>query len=225
MRLHVEALFVVDDQGRLVSINDGSAAAAPRFFLGCTPDGNVWAARRDLPSALIERLCAAAAEERADLDLVPSPERLTPYLELLAIDAPVARIWTGPTYRFPAKLADSSGTIRVTSSNVDTIRPYLEAWSEDVLSDAPVTAALEDGSAVAVCASVRVTAHAHEAGVETHPDFRRRGHAARAVAGWAQTVLEAARLPLYSTSWENEASLRLAKRLGLIQYGSVVHLT
>jgi hypothetical protein len=33
------------------------------------------------------------------------------------------------------------------------------------------------------------------------------------------------RTPLYSTSWENEASLALAKKLGLPQYGVDLHIT
>jgi predicted GNAT family acetyltransferase len=76
-----------------------------------------------------------------------------------------------------------------------------------------------------VCASVRVTVDAHEAGVETHPDFRGRGQGARAVAAWATLVRESGAVPLYSTSWSNEASRRLASRLGLVQFGSDLHIT
>ena len=88
-----------------------------------------------------------------------------------------------------------------------------------------MTVVLHDGKTVSVCCSVRMTPQAHEAGVETHPAFRGRGYAARAVAAWAKTVYEMARVPLYSTSWENEPSRTLAKKLGLIQYGVDLHIT
>jgi len=33
------------------------------------------------------------------------------------------------------------------------------------------------------------------------------------------------RVPLYSTSWENQASRRLAARLGLVHFGADLHIT
>ena len=42
--------------------------------------------------------------------------------------------------------------------------------------------------AVSICCRVRVSAAAHEAGVETPPDFRGRGHGTRTVAAWARAV-------------------------------------
>jgi predicted GNAT family acetyltransferase len=78
---------------------------------------------------------------------------------------------------------------------------------------------------VAVCASARQTRSACEAGVETHPAFRRRGHAARVVRHWAKLVIESGATPLYSTSWRNQASSRLAIALGFEDYGVDFHLT
>jgi len=72
---------------------------------------------------------------------------------------------------------------------------------------------------------VRVTPVAYEVGVETAPEFRGRGYAAPVVAAWARVVREAGRIPLYSTSWENTASQAVARKLGLVQYGSDLHLT
>jgi predicted GNAT family acetyltransferase len=76
-----------------------------------------------------------------------------------------------------------------------------------------------------VCGSVRISDRADEAGVETHPDFRGRGHALAAVWAWAQAVRNSGRVPLYSTSWSNMPSRRVAEKLGLVQYGTVVHVT
>ncbi len=88
-----------------------------------------------------------------------------------------------------------------------------------------MAAALEDSKAVSVCASVRLTPRAHEAGVSTHPDFRGRGHAARAARAWARLVRHLRRIPLYSTSCDNVASLALARKLGLREFGVDLHLT
>lgn len=61
--------------------------------------------------------------------------------------------------------------------------------------------------------------------METHSDFRGRGYAARAVNTWARLVREMDRVLLYSTSWENTSSRALARSLGLIQFGSELHVT
>jgi len=66
---------------------------------------------------------------------------------------------------------------------------------------------------------------AHEAGVETAPPYRGRGHAAQVVAAWARAVLELGRVPLYSTSWQNEASRAVARKLSLIRFGDDLHIT
>jgi predicted GNAT family acetyltransferase len=82
-----------------------------------------------------------------------------------------------------------------------------------------------DGRAVAVCCTVRQTSEAHEAGVETVPAFRGCGYAAQVVTAWASAVRERGQVPLYSTSWQNEASRAVARKLGLIQFGNDLHIT
>jgi predicted GNAT family acetyltransferase len=72
---------------------------------------------------------------------------------------------------------------------------------------------------------VRITHEAHEAGVETLPDFRGRGYATDVVAGWARLVRSLGAVPLYSTSWENAASQAVARKLRLVQYGADFHIT
>jgi hypothetical protein len=79
---------------------------------------------------------------------------------------------------------------------------------------------IQGGRAVSVCCSVRVSDRAHEAGVETHAGFRGRGHAGAAVTVWADLVRKLDRIPFYSTSWKNDASRAVARKLGLDQFGS-----
>ncbi len=60
---------------------------------------------------------------------------------------------------------------------------------------------------------------AHEAGVETLPDYRKRGRALNVVAGRAGAVRKMGAIRFYSTSWNNLASQRVAARLKLRMYG------
>lgn len=140
MELHLEALFTLDGSGRLVSTNEPDGSPAPRFFLGRTPDGNVWRVRHDVSRSTVAELEAIAESE------------------------PIA--------------------------------------STSALTDA-----------------------VHEAGVETHPEYRGRGLAGPVVRGWAHHVRSEGRFPLYSTSWKNRPSQSVARKLGLIQYGTDFHLT
>ena len=73
---------------------------------------------------------------------------------------------------------------------------------------------------MSVCRSVRITPEAHEAGVETLPDFRGKGYAKDVAAQWAQRVRAVGAIPLYSTSWENNASQAVARKLRLECYGA-----
>jgi predicted GNAT family acetyltransferase len=82
-----------------------------------------------------------------------------------------------------------------------------------------------DGHAVAVCCSGRRTSMAHEAALETAPPYRGRGYAAQVVTAWAGVVRDMGRVPLYSTSWQNEASRAVARKLALIHFGSDLHIT
>lgn len=100
------------------------------------------------------------------------------------------------------------------------------AWLADELAVRnPVMAMVVNGMAVSVCFSARSTASASEAGVETLPEHRGRRYAGAVAAAWAAEVRRQGRIPLYSTSWTNQASRRVAARLGLIQYATDFHIT
>ncbi|MGH7540452.1 MAG: GNAT family N-acetyltransferase [Gemmatimonadota bacterium] len=221
----METLFTCDDAGRLVAVNERGGALAPRFFLGRTADGNAWWFRHDVDAALANELHALCESQPTDLEVEAGPGSAAPFIACLAREEPVRRTWAGPAFRFPSVMPGNEIAVPVTSDNATVLSPYFEEWREDVSAGVPVAVVLEGGKAVSLCCSVRVTPQAHEAGVETHPDFRGRGHAARAVSAWARAVREMNRIPLYSTSWENEPSLAVAKKLGLIRYGVDLHIT
>jgi hypothetical protein len=225
MRVHVEVLFTHDPDRRLLRVNEPGDKPAPRFFLGRTASGNIWWFRRDVGDTLRRELEAAGLAEPPGEEFLQSPYGATMYEEALARDAPIERRWAGPAFRFSDALPPSPATVAVTAENADLLRPHLEAWLEDVVRCQPMRVTVIDGQGVAICCSGRTSNRAHEAAVETARAFREQGYATQAVSAWARAVRSEGRLPLYSTSWENTASLSLARRLGLVRFGSDLHFT
>lgn len=86
-------------------------------------------------------------------------------------------------------------------------------------------AIVEGDKAVSICQSVRKSEEAEEAGVDTLLSHRGKGYAVQVVAGWARIIREQGRIPLYSTSWDNKASQRVAEKLGLELYGVDIHIS
>ena len=225
MRVQAAVLFTHDTRGRMARVNEPNGGRAPRLFIGRTPHGSVWRFRDDLDDGLIRELDSVCTCEAPGDEYLVAPHGATTYEELLARRAPIERVEAGPAYRFPAELPVSTDTVVVTSENADLLRPHLAPWLADVEWGRLLVAVVHDNEAVSVCCSVRENDVANEAGVETAPAFRRRGYAARAVAGWAAAVRQRGRIPLYSTSWENSASQALATKLGLVRYGTDLHIT
>jgi GNAT superfamily N-acetyltransferase len=224
MRLHVEALYTRNPDGRLLAVNDPGAAPAPKFFLGRTTDGNAWWARHDLDAGTLGDLAKFAQSLPRGLPSGPDSDCAASVIARLERMQPVTATWAGPAFAFPSEGETSDGML-VTAASADLLTPYLTSWQGDVALGIPLVATLYEGKAVSICGSVRVTAQAHEAGVETHAEFRGRGFGARAVVSWANVVRRLGVTPLYSTSWDNVASRALAKHLGLTHFGSDFHAT
>lgn len=225
MRCHVEALFTCDAAGKLVAVNESGGGPAPRFFLGRTADGSQCWFRNDLDESLIDDLAEVARSVDPRVPNEVEDHAATGFARLLEGFAPVEKTWAGPVYAFPVDIPEYAEAVLVTPANAEVLRPYFDDWLGDVELGLPFAAVLEGDQAVSLCCSVRMTSEAHEAGVETHPSFRGKGHAVRATAAWARIVRKAGAVPLYSTSWENVASQSVARKLGLVQFGADVHLT
>lgn len=220
--LHLRALFVHDDRGRIVARNALDGGPAPRFFLGRTANGSRRRVRDDVPDDLAATLEALCAEEPAVADLREPPRHEARYRALLAEHGAVPEVWAGPAYGFPADLPPAGdNVVRLTAGNAPLLRGGdLAPWIEDVGHSEPLVALVRDGRAVSVCGSVRRTPEAHEAGVETSAAARGNGFAVAVVTAWAHAVRQLGAEPLYSTSWENAASQAVARKLGLIPYAS-----
>ena len=129
------------------------------------------------------------------------------------------RVDSGPSFVFPEAIAKPSGTDCV--DDVALLDHNFSGWqASEVPECAPIVGVVEDGQAVSVCFCARRSDVAAEAGVETAVEFRGRGLAPRVTAAWGLAIRASGRIPLYSTSWSNEASLAVARKLGLVAFAS-----
>lgn len=221
MEQRVHALYVHDTSGRLTGLNQWDGGQAPRFYFGSTPEGHIVRFGANLPKPLADMLIALCKSEPLVQDLETLPAHQVRYLELLDMED----AWSGPAYRFRAlPSAQPSNVVSINDNNAHLLNGGLEDWLPDVKHRQPFYAAIDDDHAVAVCASVRITDTAHEAGVETLLQYRHRGHAIRAVTAWANAVAARGAIPLYSTSWSNTASLGVARALKLEHFGNDFHV-
>jgi RimJ/RimL family protein N-acetyltransferase len=194
MTMHVEALYTYDANSRLLHINEPDGGGlADKFFLGRTREGHLWRFRSDLPDSLVERL---------DLQLLEAKS-----------------VWLGPAYCFTDDIESSRATTLITEKNADLLQGGFENLISELPLWQPFVAVIENNRAVSVCRSVRITEKAHEAGLETLPEFRGRGYARDVVAAWATQVRKMGAWPIYSTSWDNKASQAVARKLNLSIYG------
>ncbi len=155
----------------------------------------------------------------------PPPERPAHEREYLDAPAPTERVGAGPAFTFPEDLPAAADAVAIDERNAGLLQGGFEAWLADVPHRRPFMAVIEEGGAVAICASVRISRDVHCAGVETLPGRRGRGFGAAAVAAWARAVRGLGAAPFYSTSWDNLASRGLARRLALRLFGVDFHIT
>ncbi len=228
MEIHVSALFTHNTELRLLFVNEPDRATlfAPRLFLGRTRAGNVWRFRHDVPEKLCIELDALCADEPfVTVEFNEPPRHLETYVRLLEADAPMRESSNGPAYLFTESGAPSKSLLTVTENNAEVLQGGFEKLVEELPAWQPFVALVEENRAVSVCRSVRITTEAHEAGVETLPDFRGRGYAKEVTAEWARQVQARGAVALYSTSWENFASQAVARKLGFKCYGTDFSVT
>ena len=215
-----DALYRTDGNGRLVCTNEWDQKPPPRFHLMRTAAGPIFRCQANLPDHIVSGLEELCRRETPDRAFERLPSQCDRYLALLSEHAPVEKVWSGPAYLSARDVASNRTPTIIDDENADLLRNRFEDWLSDVPHRQPFIALIEDGAAVSICASVRISKAVHCAGVETHPDYRQRGYASDAVAGWARAVRLLGATPFYSTSWNNVASQRVAQRLGFFMAGT-----
>ena len=128
-------------------------------------------------------------------------------------------VYAGPAFSFPKTVEQPDATVHVNA--LPLLARHLSGWTAaEIPGRSPIVAVTEDGHAVSVCFCARRSEKAAEAGLETAEAYRGRGFGPQVTAAWALAVRASGRVPLYSTSWENGASLAVARKLGLVAYAS-----
>ena len=101
------------------------------------------------------------------------------------------------------------------------LNQHFPNWTDmEFPSRMPIVAVVEEGHAVSISFCSRRSDEAAECGLETALVFRGQGFGPRVAAGWALAVRASGRTPLYSTSWSNYSSLKVASKLGLEVYAA-----
>lgn len=223
MAITADTSFTYDARGRMLRTNEPRAAErrpAPRLFLGRTRAGHVVRFGAAVPDALTRGLEEIIAGAPPVGDLNAPRAALAAVRQALAQHAPITSEECGPAYRFPASITPTGEAVQLTDANRELVRATYP-WLYDELADwQPCFAVARDGAAVSVCFNSRSAARAAAAGVDTLPSFRGRGYAAAVTAAWGAAIRASGRIALYGTSWENVASQGVARRVGLIMFGT-----
>ena len=221
LAVHADSLFTYDMRGRMVRSNEPDGHPAPRVLLCYSPSGYIIRFNQAVPDSVARRISEVVrlAAHSADLTLLPSTKDAVD--DILSNHRASTRQESGPIYRFPESLADpAEDVIQLIPSNVALARDSYPWLLTELDEWRPCFAVVRDGAAVSICFSSRIGQVANEAGVDTLPGYRGRGFASAVTAAWARAVQAGGRIPLYSTSWDNQASQSVARRLGLIMFGA-----
>ncbi len=191
----------------------------PMFALIRGTSSCVWAVRADLPQELADELERLARAEPPAADLRTDPVHAERYRALAG-----GELYAGPAFTFPEEIAPPPATVLV--GPLQLLARNFPGWtSAEIEGRSPVVAVVEDGHAVSVCFCARRSDAAAEAGLETAAAFRGRGLGPHVAAAWALAVRASGRIPLYSTSWLNGASLSVARKLSLVAYANTWSLS
>lgn len=226
--LEMDVLWGTDAYGR--------DEPAPLVAVAAASDGCAVRISSSVPPAL-------AAQVRLDESVLsgtgdPSrrPPELDRWAELLAPVVPVT-VSEGPSYLVKSPRSVSGvGQMHTSAQMVPAMlaaaRP--QAWWqpqewEELLTGrlGPWAIAMDGSHVVALCHTPRSRHGSAEAGVWTHPDARRRGHAAAVTAAWADVAGEGSRRALLQHLRAQPRFPGVARRLGLRPLGWIwrVHPT
>lgn len=197
-----------------MSTREPDPKSGPAFTLIRSATACTWAVEAGVSDRIADRLDRLARDEPPAEDLRVAPIHAEQYAALVG-----GRIWSGPAFKFPDSIHRPVGVASI--HDLRLIQTNFRGWSKhEIGGRSPIFGIVENGCAVSLCFCARLSDVAAEAGLETARDFRGRGYGPRVTAAWALAIRASGRIPLYSTSWVNKASLAVARKLGLVAYAS-----
>ena len=211
--LQLRTLYVLNGMGRLVSMREPGSHRPPLFAV-IRGEGKVaWAVRDDVPSELAEEIDELVRTEPTG-EMERDPIQAEGYQSLVGGD----RVESGPAFEFPDSIGRPESVVLIQDPALLT--GEISDLADEIDGRAPVLGILDNGRAVSVCLCARLSDEAAEAGLNTREAYRGRGYGPRVAAAWGHAIRASGRVPLYSTSWTNTASLSVARKLGLQLYAS-----
>jgi len=228
--IHIQAntLFILNSDDRLLALrepdrDDSGRSPVPRFFMARSLEGNLWRFRHDLPETHVRELADICQREPVANNLVKPPQYRAEIRAILETHTPITQEYRGPAYWIPDRIQPPANIVTVSKENAYLLEQHFP-WAfkykmGENLSDSPITAAVHQDHAVSIGFCARLSAWAAEAGVETVADYRNQGFGSAVVSGWASEIQRLGLVALYSTSWENAASQRIAAKIGMDLYG------
>ncbi len=217
LRLELGTLWVTDLAGHLRHERTHVARRAPLLAVASGQNGACWATSIEVPAATAARVVDLLAPT-ASADAVGwRPDRAAEIVQVLQELEPAATAVGGPSYVVDQALPQPNAVDLLTSADarLDDLVDLLPEADRSLAT--PWVVALVDGDVAAVCETARSAPSSVEAGLWTYEPYRRRGFGVAVTAAWSTFVT--GRTAFYSTSWDNEASRGVARRLGLRPIG------
>lgn len=226
LQQHVEVLYDTDRTGRIARVNEPDPESdPPHLFIALGRTATLVAFGIHVPDEVASRLGVVANALPAWSGGRTDGRILDPLREAVQAEIGPTVESHGPAFRFgdsptsPAPMVDAVLIDDSNASVLDANFPYTRSVLE---WRSPVAGVTRDGVVVSACYSARRRATACEAGVDTQEAYRGAGMAVAAVAAWARAAKAIGMTPLYSTTWDNAASLRVAAKLGLEAYADTL---
>lgn len=206
--------YLVDARGRIISTREPQPTSDTLFMLIRGRSKCAWAVRSDVPEEIRVEVGRLMAEEPRHHNLLDPPLHANAHQLLIG-----GHVASGPAFTFPDRIPMSADVEQI--DDLKLIEHNFRGWTAEEIPDrSPIFAVVKDGYPVSICFCARKSEAAAEAGLETAAPFRGRGFGPKVTAAWAAAIRASGRIPLYSTSWTNEASRAVAQKLGLEQYAS-----
>lgn len=226
LRQHADVLFRTDAAGRLVALNEPDGEAPPRLFLARGRANHLVRFRSDVSAPTVDaciRLCALLPP----WDGRPAgPSLFEPLRLALGGDAPIAVEERGSAFLFEERvdLRVAAEAVVIEEQSAHLLERHFLFTRANLGWRSPVVGVIEDGAVVSACYSARRTAAACEAGVDTEEPYRGRGYAPAVVSARRHAVVLSGAVALYSTTWDNAASLSVARKLSMVPYAETLSL-